>query len=196
MPSNAIKLIKLKDDKPSLHKGNWDNIEERIKEQFKDKKAAAFVMMHHGVCLGTFEDGKLVMPASLPFQSEYLRALRVFDPDCECYIWKSSMDAKNIFRLRIRVDKEEENGKLEAVEARQLIWGTQMADGDDEDWKVLNEKRGIELRIHSSLIPENHTINERERFWLVTRNYIDYTPVGQAGYVDCRFVKIEYGRGE
>jgi CRISPR-associated protein (TIGR03984 family) len=195
MLSTALKLVKLKDDMPSLLKGNWGDIEERVKARFKDTKATTFVMMHHGVCLGTFEDGKLVMPAFLPFQPEYLRSLRVFDQDCECYIWKSSMD-DNVFRLRVRFDAEDKNGKLEAIEARQLIWGTQLSDGDDQDWKVLKEKRGIELRIHSSLIPENHTINERERFWLVTRNYIGYTPVGQAGYVDCRFVKIEYGRGE
>lgn len=196
MPSNALKLIKLKNDKPLLYKGNWGEIEEQIKDCFRDKKAIAFVMMHHGVCIGTFEEGKLVMPASLPFQSEHLRALRVFDQDCECYIWKNSMDEKNIFRLRIRVDKEEENGELEAVEARQLIWGTQLVDGNDRDWKVLKEKRGIEFRIHSSVIPENLFINERERLWLVTRNYIDYTPLGQAGYADCRFVTIEYGRGD
>jgi len=196
MPSNAMKLIKLKDAKPSLYKGKWDNIEERIKDHFQDKKVTAFVMMHHGVCLGSFENGNLVMPASLPFQPEYLRSLRVFDQDCECYIWKRSMDEKGIFRLRIRVDKEEENGKLEAIEARQLMWGTQLVDGDDKDWKLLKEKRGIELRIHKSVIPENLFINDRERLWLVTRNYIDYTLVGQAGYVDCRFVKIEYRRGE
>ena len=94
------------------------------------------------------------------------------------------------------MDKEEENGELEAVEARQLIWGTQLVDGNDRDWKVLKEKRGIEFRIHSSVIPENLFINERERLWLVTRNYIDYTPLGQAGYADCRFVTIEYGRGD
>lgn len=198
MPSNAMKLIKLKDDKPSLHRGNWDNIEARIKEQFKDKKATTFVMMHHGVCLGTFEDGKLVMPASQPFQPEYLRSIRVFDQDCECYVWKSSMDEEGVFRLRIRSDEEDENGRLEAVEARQLLWGTYLEDAKDEGkgWTMLKEKRGIELRIHSTLIPEGAHIDERNRFWLVTRNYIDYTPSGQAGYADYRFVNIKYGRGE
>jgi CRISPR-associated protein (TIGR03984 family) len=196
MPSNPLQLIKLKDQKPLLHSGNWEGIEEQLHEHFKGKKATTLVMMHHCVCLGSFEDGKLLMPDSQPFQPEYLRSLRVFDQDRECYVWKSSMDDEGLFRLRIRLDEEEENGGLEAVEARQLLWGTHLADGDDKGWKVLTEKRGIELRIHSSLIPENAHIDERNRLWLVTRNYIDYTPVGQAGYVDCRFVRIEYGRGE
>jgi CRISPR-associated protein (TIGR03984 family) len=196
MPSNPLKLIKLKDQKPSLHSGNWDYIEEQIKEHFKGKTAATIVMMNHGVCLGTFEDGKLLLSASQPFQPEHLRSLRVFDQDCECYVWKSSMDDEDVFRLRIRLDVEEENGGLDAVEARQLLWGTHLAEGDDKGWNVLTEKRGIELRIHSTLIPEDAHIDERNRLWLVTRNYIDYTPAGQAGYVDCRFVKIEYGREE
>jgi CRISPR-associated protein (TIGR03984 family) len=196
MPSNPLKLIKLKEVEPQLHSGNWSDIEAFITRLFENKTVTTLVIMHHGVCLGRLENGKLIMPASLPFHPEYLRSLRVFDQDCECYVWKSSMDDEDVFRLRIRLDVEEENGGLDAVEARQLLWGTHLAEGDDKGWNVLTEKRGIELRIHSTLIPEDAHIDERNRLWLVTRNYIDYTPAGQAGYVDCRFVKIEYGREE
>ena len=106
------------------------------------------------------------------------------------------MDDEDVFRLRIRLDVEEENGGLDAVEARQLLWGTHLADGDDKGWKVLTEKRVLNCEYIVRLFQKNAHIDERNRLWLVTRNYIDYTPAGQAGYVDCRFVKIEYGREE
>ena len=57
------------------------------------------------------------------------------------------------------------------------------------------EDRGIELLIHHSLLPENVVVTPKDRLWLITRNYIDYNDLGQAGYVDCRFVKIQSERG-
>lgn len=197
MPNKAMELKKFKKNEPLISIDEWSNIYDKIKEHFNSRKALTFVIMHHGICLGSFnEEGNFIMPASLPLQPEYLRSVRVFDQDSECYVWKSSMDDKNLFRLRIRQDEEDKTGESEVIEARQLLWGTRLDDcPEDKDWKILKEDRGIELRINNSLIPSDTKINKEDRLWLITRNYIGYTPVGQAGYEDCRFVGIESGKG-
>ena len=198
MSSKAIQLKPFKKNEPQVSIDLWSNIYDKSKEHFKDRTAHTFIIMHHGICLGSFEKGQFIMPVSLAFQPEHLRSIRVFDQDSECYAWKSSMDDEGKFHLRIRQDEDEieETGELEAIEARQLLWGTCLEDcPEDSGWKLLKEERGIELRVHHSLLPDNLTLNTSNRLWLVTRNYIDYTPVGQAGYTDCRFVRIEAGRG-
>ncbi|ABI69813.1 type III-D CRISPR-associated protein Csx19 [Syntrophomonas wolfei] len=195
MPSKAMQLVRFKQNEPQIMMGEWRTLQNKIKEHFNSKKAGALVTMYHGICLGSFEKGQFIMPPSLPFQPEYLRLLRVFNEDSECYVWKSSMDTGDIFRLRIRQDEEDNSGELEAIEARQLLWGTRLEEYLENEWKLLKEERGIELRVHHSLLPDNLTLNASNRLWLVTRNYIDFNPMGQAGYGDCRFVRIEGGRG-
>jgi len=191
MQSKDMQAKQFKQTEPQKGDYRWDYIQEQIKQHFQGKKASTLVTMHHGICLGIYENGEFVMPASLPLQPEHLRSVRVFDRDSECYVWKSSMDSEDIFRLRIRQDEEDHNGEQEAIEASQLLWGTRLEEcPEDSNWKILKEERGIELRVHKSLIPASFTVNKSNRLWLITRNYIDYTPVGQAGYVDCRFVSI------
>lgn len=185
-----------KNNEVKIYEDKWDKIYGLVKNHFKGKKAGAFVTMHHGICLGIFtENGDFITPVTLPLEPKFLRSIRVFNQDSEAYIWKSSLDDKNIFRLRIRIDEEGEKGEIEAIEAHQLLWGTSLVDSEEKDWKLLKENRGIELRIHNSLIPAGTKVNTKERLWLITRNYIDYNELGQAVYVDCRFVRIEGGKG-
>lgn len=176
--------------------GDWETIKRYIQEQFNGITAGTFVIMHNGVCMGSFTKEDFVMPGKLPLEPEYLRSIRVFDANKECYVWRSSMDESGIFRFRLIQDKEinEDDGKTggNIVEARQLLWGTSLETSPgNEEWAVLKENRGIELLIHRSLLPQNVEVSAENRLWLITHNYINYTPLGQAEYVDCRFVRIE-----
>lgn len=199
MSSKQIEFISLKETKYECVKNTWDVLLTMISECFVDQRAAAFITMDHGISMGVLEKGRLTMPVIMPLEPQYLKSARFFNQDRECYVWKSSMDDPQIFCLRIRQDErvEFETGEPEAVEARQLLWGTRLEEcPQDNDWKILKEDRGIELLLHRSLLPENIKVNQSNRLCLTTYNYIDYTPVGQAGYVDCRFVSIEGERGE
>lgn len=198
MPNNGMQMLKLKKKRPQITSGDWETIKEHIQKKFNGKTAGTFVTMDHGICMGSYAQGKFAMPGWLPLDPLYLRSIRVFDADSECYIWRSSMDVPGIFRIRVILDQEKNDTDkiLHAIEARQLLWGTALEKcPDDPAWYLLKEDRGIELLIHHSLLPENVVVTPKDRLWLITCNYIDYNEMGQAGYVDCRFVKIQSERG-
>lgn len=184
-------FVCLKNNSVELKQGSWEFIQKEVANHFRDKQAGTFVMMHHCTWLGIYKNGKFCIPHSNPLDPKYLRFVRIFDEDSECYIWRNSDDSSNIFRLRIRKDEEDKSEKPNAVEARQLLWGTRLEDSlAGTHWKVLKEDRGIEILIHEDLLPSNIQVSSQNRLWLITRNYIDYTELGQAGYVDSRFVRI------
>lgn len=193
-----MKLLSANKIETKTTTGDWETIKGYIQERFKDVCAGTFAVMHHGICMGSFDNGDFIMPRKLSLEPEYLRSIRVFNAERECYVWRSSMDEPGIFRFRYIQDEEinENNNELNIVEARQLLWGTSLETSpDEEEWAVLKEKRGIELLIHRSLLPPSAELSPENRLWLITHNYIDYTPLGQAGYVDCRFVGIKDERG-
>lgn len=192
MSQDRMSLIRVKSQVVLREHGSWEEVALEIKRYFGDEKAGAFVLMHHGVWLGSYENGEFVMPSSAPLEPQYLRLARIFNENGECYIWRNSSNSTGIYGLRIRRDEEDSNSQINAVEARQLIWGTRLIDSPlGPEWKVLKEERGIELLIHQSLLPENIRVTPENRLWLVTRNYIGYSDMGQAGYVDSRFVTVE-----
>lgn len=77
------------------------------------------------------------------------------------------------------------------VEAVQPLWGTQAGAVENlPNWSRIFESRGTELFVPFIGL----SINEcKKRLSIVTRNYINST--GQAGYVDCRFVKFDLPGG-
>ena len=80
---------------------------------------------------------------------------------------------------------------MHTIEVRQLLWGKALEQCPDEPgWGLWKENRGMELLIHLSLLPDDTGVNPGNRLWLITRNYICYNDLGQAGYGDCRFVEI------
>lgn len=199
MPDTGMKSLKLNITRNQPIKGAWDIIHKSLKEHFEDTEAITLVMMHHGICMGTYQNGRFLMPRSLPLETKYLQSLRVFNENSEAYIWQSSMDEPGLFRGRIICDEDElENKKYEipnAIDARQLLWGTSLILSDDDPkWAMLTEERGIQLRIARSILPYED-ISPENRVWLITRNYIDYKHENQAGYVDCRFVRLCDERG-
>jgi len=108
----------------------------------------------------------------------YLQRLRIFNDNSELYIWKTSSDD---FAFRFRRDS---NGELnEAVDTEQLLWGIEKDNPKlPKDWIKL-EERGIEL-----VVPQPAERREKSRIWLKSRYYVGYNSLGQAGFVDCRFM--------
>lgn len=191
MSVKGMRFVCLKSENIQPIKGSWDTIQEAVAAHFNGKQAGAFVMMYHRTWLGIYKNGEFSVPFSAPLNPAYLRFARIFDDDSECYVWKNGEDPANTYRLRIRQDEEEDNEQPNAVEARQLLWGTRLENSPaGKQWKLLKEKRGIELIIHESLLPDNIHVSAEKRLWLIARNYINYTDLGQAGYMDNRFVRI------
>ena len=197
MRNKGMQMLRLKKNPPQIITGEWETIQEHIQNEFTGKTAATFVTMQHGICMGSYVQGEFIMPDSLPLEPLYLRSIRVFDDNNACYVWHSSMDAPGIFRMRVILDQEmnDTDEIMHAIEARQMLWGTALVKcPDDPAWYLLKEDRGIELLIHHSLLPGNVEVTTKNRLWLITHNYVDYNDMGQAGYVDCRFVKIRSER--
>lgn len=93
------------------------------------------------------------------WQNEIVR-LRIFDEDKELHIWRSNGTLKG--RLR-----EDSNGNsCDYVLAHQVL-----------NWHDSLDNLGF-----------TQTANNQSKVKLITRNYVGYSEIGQAGYVDSRFV--------
>lgn len=107
MQNNGMQLLRLKKNRPSIISGDWGTIHEHIRNEFAGKTAATFITMQHGICIGGYNQGEFIMPKILSLDPQYIRTIRVFDADRECYVWRSSMDVPGIFRMRTIHDQEE-----------------------------------------------------------------------------------------
>lgn len=189
------RIVRLKQKGEKAAQGSWTTVLRKIDEVFSNQQASTFIMMYHFACLGIYQNREFTLPGEQQLEPENLRFLRVFDEEKELYVWRSDDGAEDAFWFRLRDDKPAETGDVdikEAVEARQLLWGTELVDypNGDADWLVLTEERGIQIVIHRCLLPTKFKVNRENRLWLVTRNYIKYIGEGQASYEDSRFVKI------
>ncbi len=112
--------------------------------------------------------------------------LRLFDENKELHVWRSNGTLKG----RLRSDSVEGDGdKTEFVEAKPLLNGTTFLPSRSGSGIFATEKKGISYVLP---FPELESlIGSENRITLLTRNYIGYSDIGQAGYVDCRFVKFE-----
>ncbi|MCR6546880.1 type III-D CRISPR-associated protein Csx19 [Dehalobacterium formicoaceticum] len=147
--------------------------------------------LHYKVLIGMITDGKIKFPQEKTFLPKHLLKMRIFNQEQELHLWKSK---GNIFKKRLRIDNISDGEEQEVVDAQQILWGTKAnAVGY---WTELKEDRGTELIIPLPI--SACSVNTgKKRIALTTRNYISYNNRCQAGYVDCRFVKIaNYERGE
>lgn len=113
--------------------------------------------------------------------SEIVR-LRLFDTEKELHIWRSN--GKLVGRLRKDISGI---GEREYQVAEQILNGTRF------EWKEgyldVTEDKGIHYKLP---FEELKGIDDtKNRIALVTRNYIGYSDIGQAGYVDSRFVDFK-----
>ena len=186
------KFLRLKKTDIQHLNGSWHIIKDFIDEKFEGQKANTFVMLYHLAALGIYQSGGFILPFEETITKANLRYLRIFDEEKECFVWKSEDDDVGIFRLRYRLDEEDLGQEPNALDAKQLLWGTKIASHPEAgaDWKLLKEDRGVQINIHKDLLPNNYKVDTKNRLWLITRNYVDYNDVCQAGYVDSRFVGI------
>lgn len=97
------------------------------------------------------------------YDLKFLVRLRVFDANEEWHIWRTAAGLMG----RHRNDEAVENG----LEEQPFV---------DTDMKV----RGV-------IAKQMPNSNDSETWYVKTRNYIDYNEIGQAGYVDSRFLIID-----
>lgn len=112
-------------------------------------------------------------------EARFLQRIRVFNAQEELLMWR----VEEGFKARLR--RDDETGEREyAVDAQQVLFGTNATTGD-KGFTILEEQRGtiITLPFESLNVDE-----KKNRVRLKTRNYVQFNPVGQAGYHDCRFM--------
>ena len=148
----------------------------------------AVCRLYHAVHFGRIiADDIVFYPGVSPDYSRDLNQLRLFSETGELLIWRKGSGQ---FMYRIRKDGV---GDIDAVyvEAEQILWGTNVRT-PEPGWVELFEDRGIRLVIPSDIVhsPEGTSTKLNNRYILKTRNYIEYNQIGQAGYVDCRFVAL------
>lgn len=153
--------------------------------------------LHYAVVIGKYNAGKITyfdpsdskVKDSIDFK--YLQKLRVFNQDAELHIWKTQGN----FKGRIRSEKNFSGANktkhnnleiVEYIEVNQILFGTTSSDLGNGFTK-LTEDRGTEV-----ILPFTNIIldTQDKRIAIRTRNYVGYNEIGQAGYVDCRFVEF------
>jgi CRISPR-associated protein (TIGR03984 family) len=141
------------------------------------------------VLFGIVKDGEIKFHNNeSPDFNRYLQKLRIFNEKEELYIWRS----RNKFKFRYRKDETDEGeGIIEYIDAKQIMYGNKfhVKDGFIEVY----EDRGIRYFLPKEFIDSNlieKLDKNKNRLVLHTRNYIGYNEIGQAGFVDSRFLKI------
>lgn len=107
--------------------------------------------------------------------------LRIFNNEQELHIWRNN----KILKGRLRIDS---TGKeTEYVEAKPLLNGTTF----DKLYPGIMaiEDKGIHYCLPYSSLEK--LSGSKNRIALLTRNYIGYSDIGQAGFNDCRFINFE-----
>ncbi|EMT38891.1 hypothetical protein JCM16816_15110 [Thermoanaerobacter brockii subsp. lactiethylicus] len=166
---------------------NNDAFIQKIKEV---DKGYIVCWLDYAVLFGIIQSGEIKFYNNeLPDFNKYLQKLRVFNEKKELYIWRSG----NKFKFRYREDgvSDEDGEIVEYIDADQVMYGSKFEVKDE--FIEVSEKRGIRYIVPKEFIGNSsiEDLNKNEkRLVLHTRNYIGYNEIGQAGFVDSRFLKI------
>ncbi|WP_029689279.1 CRISPR-associated protein Csx19 [Thermoanaerobacter sp. A7A] len=166
---------------------NNDAFIQKIKEV---DKGYIVCWLDYAVLFGIIQSGEIKFYNNeLPDFNKYLQKLRVFNEKKELYIWRSG----NKFKFRYREDgvSDEDGEIVEYINADQVMYGSKFEVKDE--FIEVSEKRGIRYIVPKEFIGNSsiEDLNKNEkRLVLHTRNYIGYNEIGQAGFVDSRFLKI------
>lgn len=169
---------------------NFAELQEEVEAKFgQDKeetevKGKVIAYLDYKVLIGRFAENKFIFFSEETFDPKYLQKLRVFNKEKELYLWRQG---ENLFAMRLRVDGEGE--RVSVVEARQVLWGT-CAEDLGNGWSRISESRGMELILPLTNLALD---DKKNRVKLKTYNYIGYNEIGQAGYIDSRFVDFLTG---
>ena len=191
---NALKLEKIKTQAISLNHETDDPLA-CLEKRFSDN---GFVVayMDFKVFIGKYSNQRCIFAGNETIDEKnlkYLQRLRVFNDRQEVLIWRTEDNGENgsSFKGRMRIDREGKENPI--VDVNQVLWGTR-AKSFDNGFTLLSEDRGTEL-----ILPFNNleSVDDKEnRVFLKTRNYIGYNDIGQATYVDTRFVGFFFSNKE
>lgn len=160
---------------------SWEDLQRIVDEYIQSGYVIAY--LHYKVLIGKVKDKVLAFYRGETFDPKYLLKLRAFNEEKEVYLWRRT---EGEFHVRFRIDGK--GSKTDVVDAEQILWGTSsrvLGDG----WTLLSENRGVELILPGNFEAFKDDKGEK-RVKLKTRHYVGYNELGQAGYVDCRFMNI------
>lgn len=188
--SNGLRLIK-KNSRSEPVKTNDQMKDSRegfnawLKSIWNGKKGFAVAYLDQRVLVGRFNEA-LSFHDDEAFHPRYLVHLRVFDEDCELFLWRTRGGLKG----RMRIDGDDDSPTVYAVDVCQALFGTRYESAGDGYLRLM-EERGTEIVLPFSDPSGFSDGNRGTRAFLMTRNYIGPNPATrQSGYVDCRFLKL------
>ncbi len=157
-----------------------DNLESFILGRLKNGYIGCW--LYNEVLFGRIKDGKISFyNDEIPNFERYAMRIRAFNENEEIHIWKS--DGRFLCRYR----KDGEGESCEYIDAQQVMLGTKSAKCGD--FCEITENIGAKYMVPSEFL-NGFSLSPNRRLILKTRNYIGYNEIGQAGFVDSRFVKI------
>jgi CRISPR-associated protein (TIGR03984 family) len=165
--------------------GDSSEILNKIKAEFTEAKAVCW--MHYGLFFCKIKSGHLILDKEhIENFNKHLMRLRVFAEDKELHIWRSGSSLLS----RMRDDKAGEK-KIPYLDSDLILWGTRASFDPETNITTVSEDRGTSFKMpffdREIKLDNKHVI---KRIILRTRNYLCFNKLGQAGYVDCRFMDI------
>ena len=147
-----------------------------IREIFEGREALAFLWMANTAVWGKWTGDTLDFVSIEQWSPKYLAELRVFSEDAEIRFLRSG----DTLRYRC-ISAAEEEGK-DYVDSLAPFYGE--AKEKDGRLSVVDEDRKLSMEIPLPYDGKSKT------YGLATRNYIGQNEIGQAGYVDSRFLGV------
>jgi len=180
LEQNGLKLITTNSQAEALENAVHDPLTYIRQQAGFDGFALAY--LDFGVWLGRYrKDGTFFFDQG-DMDTNYLLRLRVFNAGKEVMVWRG----EDGFLGRWR--RDDDSGERDhAVEACQVLFGTD-SKYRRNGFATLFEQRGTELILPFDNLQVD---NRKNRVCLRTRNYIGFNDLGQAGYMDCRFLGFE-----
>jgi len=151
-----------------------------VKECFGSDDAFVVAYLDYAVMAGRYSKGAFSFHESCVMDFTRIIKIRVFTGTKELFAWRTS----GSLSARFRVDGEGE--VMEAIDARQALWGTRAE--SKGDFSLLTEERGFQIYLPFGEITAD---SGEKRVFLTTRNYVGYNDLYQAGYCDCRFTGFQ-----
>ena len=143
------------------------------------KEANVVVWQVHGIVWGCWQNGSLKLAGDVAKNCSLWLELRVFNEEEELHLKKSG----DLWLGRWRKDGAGE--ATEYVDSISRFWGEMVEAADLPEGYMKLEDAARKLK---QILPR---AEERAKYYgLVTRSYIGYEATGQAGYADCRYVRI------
>jgi CRISPR-associated protein (TIGR03984 family) len=162
---------------------NIDQLVSKISDKIKTESSVV-AYLDYKVLFGKFENNSILFYENEKPEIKFLQKIRVFNENEELYFWKNG----NSFNSRYVKDKEG-NGQY-VLDSNNYLYGT-ITDKLDGYFSKLTEDRGTEIIFPISDLKESNNGVINRILKATTRNYIGYTKMNQATYIDSRLVKIE-----